>query len=1061
MPGRLGPRLVGRDLPWRALCETADESARGAGRLLLVTGEAGIGKTALVGALVDRARSSGAVIAAGTGWEGDGAPGYWPWIQVLRELRRVVPAAVWERARTEAGAGLERMLGDRAEQVAADQAFAALDAVSSVLSVVSATAPMVLVLEDLHWADAPSIRLARGVARHTALLPVLLVGTYRSDELAAGDRDCHTAVAELAQSGTEVALGGLDASAVALMLARHADALPPDLAVSMRRRTGGNPFFVEQLAQLWAASGQVHSTPPAVETAIGRRLERLPSGVTDVLLNASLLGTSFDARLVAPDASDWLDEAAQAGLVLREEATAFRWRFTHDLVRETLVASFAPEDRRRRHATIVAALKVTPEAAGTMLATELAHHAASAVPEVPPEEAIALLRRAAMDAGRRLASDESIGHLQRAMALVSAGGSGRHDLVLALAAAQQRAGRLGDARGTLDGALAHARRAGDQDAVAEALVTIHGLGAAITDHNEVEQDLRAALRDLDGGGRTGSERIVSLLLAALSRVRAHLVTDDRSDADRLSAEAVERSRRSGDPAAIASCLLARHDAIWGPGSGTERLALATEMAGAARSAGDLDLELQAALLRSVALLELGDPTMVAALERFLELAEGCGLPHWQYVALSRRATLATLEGRFDDAARWIEEADVLGARLGEPDRFGATSDQSWALARLRGDVGAGERLAADLHANGVPQAITYDFGNALEQDDIEQALRLRDDFDALGARWPRWASAVWLTLQADLACRSGDRDRCETLHAELRPLSGTWAVLAGGVLTFGPVDLWLGSLEAALDRGQEAQARFAAAIGSAERLGARPWVVNARLAAARALLDRGATDDQTAAHDHVVAARDEAVALGMARAVRSADALSVAARGPVSRFALEGDVWALEFAGATVHMADAKGLRDLHQLICSVGQEVPAVALLDPDSRSEAAAAARLGADPILDRQAVEAYRRRITTLDGALDEALERGDDVRAQHLDAERAALIDQLRASTGLGGRPRTLGPDGERARKAVSARVRDTLRRLDERHPPLAEHLRPAVSLGVTCTYQPPSPTKWET
>jgi hypothetical protein len=176
-------------------------------------------------------------------------------------------------------------------------------------------------------------------------------------------------------------------------------------------------------------------------------------------------------------------------------------------------------------------------------------------------------------------------------------------------------------------------------------------------------------------------------------------------------------------------------------------------------------------------------------------------------------------------------------------------------------------------------------------------------------------------------------------------------------------------------------------------------------------------------------------------------------------FRREGGVWQLTFAGRTVHLPDAKGLRDLHQLLSRPGTDVPAVRLLAPEGGEEVAAARRLGGDDLLDEEAKARYKRRLRTLDEELDRAVQRGDDDRAAEYDRERQALLDELRAAAGLAGRSRRLGDEAERARKTVTARIRDSLRKLEQRHPELAEHLRGAVSTGAHCRYQPERPMAW--
>lgn len=158
-------------------------------------------------------------------------------------------------------------------------------------------------------------------------------------------------------------------------------------------------------------------------------------------------------------------------------------------------------------------------------------------------------------------------------------------------------------------------------------------------------------------------------------------------------------------------------------------------------------------------------------------------------------------------------------------------------------------------------------------------------------------------------------------------------------------------------------------------------------------------------------------------------------------------------------MPDAKGLRDLHTLLSRPGAELPAVQLLAPEGGEVVVAARRMGGDPVLDEEAKARYRSHLTRLDEETERALELGDDRRAAELDREREALLSELRLAAGLGGRARRLGDEAERARKTVTARIRDVLRKLDSLHPALAAHLRATVSTGATCRYDPNPTTTW--
>jgi len=1080
-----GSQLVGRDRQWRVLADAIERSVRGSGGLVLVTGESGIGKTSMLAAALDLARGAGALTAVGTCWDGDGAPGYWPWVQVLRTMRLGSPAGVWDRGRSEAGAGLDRLLGERSAP-ASDTGgeagtFVVLDAVSALLQVMSVDRPLVLGFEDLHWADLATLRLLGVAARQARLAPILLLGTFRDDEIMAENHPLRTELLGLAAQATNIQLAGLDVGAVSTLLALRGSDSVDTTAVEVQRRTGGNPFFVEQLAQLWAASGATGPMPPGIGAAVERRLARLASPVVELLATASILGARFDARLLAvvvglddADVARRLGQARAAGLVTVDAGGEYR--FVHDIVREALQASIGDDERGQRHAAVVRALAVAPDLAGTRAVVQIAHHATLAVPDIPAVEAALLSRAAAEDASVRSAHEEAVGHLRRALDLLPGDDKDRSTLLALLANEQRRAGHLGDARATFVELADRAGRNDDSEMFATAALGLHGLGhavgASVGSPDGGGEDLTAMLRragerldDDEALDASTRERLAALVLAALARMTAHRVgDDDRVGPVERTVQAVARARRSGDGPTVAFCLLAHHDAIWAPGTGVERLALAEEMEAAARDGGDHELELQALLLQFVARLEQGDASALAVAERFFDLEARHRLLRWRYIALSRRATVATLQGRFEDASQWIADAAALGERLAEVDRHGVSCDQTWELARLQGDEQTTDTLISTYRDE--PHILVLEFGAACDRGDVAGAERRRAAFEELGTRWPRWAAAVWLTLEAQSAVVSGDRERCERLRAEIAPIADQWGVLGGGVLTRGPMILWQATLDSALGHWDDAIDGFHAAAVSAERLGARPWVVQAQLGLAQALLTRAAPGDLSTVADLLDAARTEAIELGMRRALAEAEMLGHAtpdagSASDAAEFALSGDVWSITFAGVTIRMPDAKGLHDIQSLIRRPGRDVPVVELLEPSADPKVVVGHHHGSDAVIDQAARTAYRRRVEELDVAIERALDRHDDTRAQRLDAERDALIAELRAATGLGGRSRRLGDDIERSRKTVTARIRHTLARLDQRHPALAEHLRASLTTGTACRYQPVEPTNWKT
>jgi hypothetical protein len=312
-------------------------------------------------------------------------------------------------------------------------------------------------------------------------------------------------------------------------------------------------------------------------------------------------------------------------------------------------------------------------------------------------------------------------------------------------------------------------------------------------------------------------------------------------------------------------------------------------------------------------------------------------------------------------------------------------------------------------------------------------------------------AAVDADAVADIATR---------LYQALRPSAAGMAVLGGAVVCRDPVAHHLGVLATVLARWDQAVGHFQDAIAVGQRLGARPSVARGRCEFGRALLARGRPADRPQAEQLLRQATDAAGELGMqALAERATDALaSLTPPSPPRRnvFRRDGEVWTLSYAGTTVRLPDAKGLHDIARLLANPGVEIPAADLVGPAARLEAT----LGADPTLDAHAQAAYRRRLAELAAEIDAADADHDPERAAYARTERDTLVEALAAAYGLGRRGRRLGDAGERARKAVTARIRDSLARLDQRHPTIAQHLRQSIHTGAVCSYRPPEPTSWQ-
>jgi hypothetical protein len=1017
--------LIGRAHPAAALRAELDRAVASHGGLVLVTGEAGIGKTTLVTGLADDARRRGALVLAGACWDSDSAPGYWPWVQVVRALRRELPEEEWARADT---ATLSALLGESAGAPAED-GFRLHDAVTTALAAAAHDRPVVVVLDDLHWADAASLRLLEFAARHTWFERLLLVGAYRDVEVDAPGHPLRELVLPLVAKATTVTLTGLAPAEVAELMSRTAGTEPdPALAAEVHLRTGGNPFFVEQTARLWHSGSPVSAVAPGVRDALQRRLSLLPAPVTRLLTDAAVLGREFHRRILAaltgapvPEVDQLLARAAAARLV-----TALgdgRFAFAHDLVRESRYAELAPAEVRRRHAAVVHALDAAPDLVPLVFAADRARHAYLAGDEVEPARAAGLLVAAARDASARLANEESIGHYRRALERAAAPRQ-RVVVALDLGTMLSRCGGDEEAWRVFDEAVALVRELDDDALLARAALTL-----SRTAPTGARLDLTSDLLV------TAHERLAGKPAEPLSLDRVTL---------ELAARAAVLARDGDDDQELSFTLWARHDLLWGPGSARERERLTDELAVLARRTGDRENEYFASSLKWVALLEQGDPRYLDQFRAFQALTAGSGLRGAEFAALLDRSIVGALRGRFAEA-----HADLDRVEAAYGHEFGGylVEQVRWSYLLLQGrfdDLAAHTaRLAAGDHPH----------------PDLLAALAAVQQGDAtheVAGPFSREFAPMWLRHQAQAAALTGDRARCEQVLAELTPYSGEWLVALYGCEFSGPVDLWAGLLEAALGRRDPAIERLTTAAASADRLRLRPWAAEIRARLATVLAERDAPGDAERAAALTAAVRAEASELGMPHlAAPTAVPLPV----PANEFRRTDEVWTLRFAGREVRVPDAKGLRDLHLLLGSPGAEIPAVRLLAPEGGETVVAARRPGGDPVLDETAKSAYRRRLDHLDAEIDEATSLGNDRLAAKLDREREALLAELRTAAGLGGRTRRLGDETERARKAVTARIRDTLRKLADSHPQLAEHLNERVTTGSSCRYAPAPDIRW--
>ena len=461
--------FVGRDLELAELTAGLDDAEAGHGRLFLLVGEPGIGKSRLAEELAARARSRGALVLVGRCWEAGGAPAYWPWVQSLRAYVRAAAPATLRRQLGPGAADLAQLLPELREVLddlppaagsdTEGARFRLFDSLAAFVKRVAATQPLVLVLDDLHAADEPSLLLLQFVARELAQSRIVIVGACRDVDPtpAAPLRATLTELAREPVTRT-VLLSGLGEEDVERFVALAAPAAEASqLGATVYAETEGNPLFVGEIVRLLGREGQLAEAPLAiphsVRETIGRRLRHLSDESNDLLTLASVLGREFDlhalARVSGRDRGavlELLDEAIEARVVSEVPGAISRMRFAHALIRDAAYHRLTRARRIELHRRVGEALEVIHAAELDPHLAELAHH----FYEAAAGEAVGYARRAGERAVAQLAYEEAVRLYELALAGLDAGGPAtvaeRCELLLALGDAQGRRGTIPERR---------------------------------------------------------------------------------------------------------------------------------------------------------------------------------------------------------------------------------------------------------------------------------------------------------------------------------------------------------------------------------------------------------------------------------------------------------------------------------------------------------------------------------------------------------------------------------------------------------------------------------------
>ncbi|HEU5469666.1 MAG TPA: AAA family ATPase [Actinophytocola sp.] len=916
LPARLGTEsgglLVGRVHELEAVRRRLAPARPGPPAIVLVAGEAGMGKTALVAHAAREADAAGALVLYGRCDE-QVTLAYRPVVEGLTQLAAHLPAELVADHLGVYGTGLLRLVPELRPRAALAGSGQGTDpqterhllfrAVTALLTRAAADRPVLLVVDDLHWADKPSLLLLRYLATAAEPSRLALVVTYRDTELAAGGAAAGTVHELLRQpDAVRLALTGLaDQDLVPLVESAAGRRLGGDAvgwAHAVGRESGGNPFFARELLRHladrfaagpasagWTASGPGAAVglglPETVREVVIRRVDRLGERAAGVLTQAAVLGQDFDLVTLAQvvgagedEVLDDLDLGIAAGLLVELPGDAGNFAFGHALVQRTLYEQVGVTRRRRLHRRVAQSMEVGAPGAGGARTGELARHWLLGHRPDEARHAADWARRAGEHALSNLAPDQALRWFREAVArLGEATGDGLHiDVLIGLGEAQRGVGDQGY-RETLLTAGRLAESAGDTDRLVRAVVANNR--GSVSSSGRLDAERVALLESAMSatGDRAHPQRpllgatLAVELLGTVAARRRRLLAD----------EAVHGARELGDPDVLGRVLAMRFEATWAPSTHHQRLADSAELVGLAATSPDRRLRFLAARLRSLACWESGRTVESDEhLDAECRIADEIGEPYLRWVAALSRAGRLQASSRHAEAEAATGAALRIGSDAGEPDAVLAHGAQ---LLHLRRQQGRADELLPLL--SGLPAFSDYDLRPTIalihaESGSLAEARAVAADL--LDHPAPPPASQLQVQVLCTLAAVAGavaDAAAAGWLYDRLRPCGGLF--LLNQVVREGPVDHQLGLLAAATGDLAAAVDHAAAAVRAAAAVPLPYWAAEAQVALARAMMRRAGPGDATRARPLLECADEAARRFGFAGTRRKVAAVSAGA----------------------------------------------------------------------------------------------------------------------------------------------------------------------------------------
>jgi DNA-binding CsgD family transcriptional regulator/tetratricopeptide (TPR) repeat protein len=849
----------------RTLLPRADGEGR---RVVLLGGEPGSGKSRLAREFAAEAARDGALVLYGACDAVVRTP-YGPFAQALRRLARTLEPDALREALGTGGGELSRLLPDLPARIGALPPPVRADPdterhrlhmiITDLLAGVSRRQPLVLIIEDGHWADASTLLLLRHLARAPWTGRVLLFATFRDTE-ADVPESLSATLADLRRADDVVRLsvGGLSDEEVTEFVRRTAEGgLGPStaqLARTISELTGGNPFLV---CELWRSlietdaielvDGELHlardlGTPESVREVVSERLARLAPATTGLLELAATAGASFEIEVIRRASAleegelvTALDEALRSGIVEELPRPRMAYRFTHELVRRAVYDRLSGLRRAELHLRVGEAI----EATGAPIAAlpDLAHHFTVAAPLGVLPRAVEYNVLAARAATEALAFDEAINLLGTALELGIDDTREDAEVLVELGSVAHRAGRAFEARDAFRAAATIARELGDAELLAKAAI---GFEDASWRPGSPERYSLVLLEEATAiVGEEPSELRVRLL-SGLARALDMQGMQDRAEIVR--ANAIGLARRMGDRGGLATILTRSY---WSRGRSSleDILAMLREALAIGEELDDMEIQAEALswiVPSLVAVADLASARVETA--RLLELAQITAQPFYLHVAEHYGAALALGDGRLEAADAMAQRSEEAGRLLTGRDASGTYGIQMFSLRREQGRLAELAPAIRVLVAGGRDRR-SWRPGFAALLAELGMEAEARHELDLIAAEGlDPFRESLWLaslTYMTDACAAIHHQEIAELVYPALEPLGGDNVMIGHLVVCYGAADRYLGMLASTLGEWDRAEEHFERALTLNEDMGAQTWLAHTHYEYARMLIERG------------------------------------------------------------------------------------------------------------------------------------------------------------------------------------------------------------------------------